>query len=112
MATKSSPDSRPHLILQPNIPPFAPPPSIHPALAAIDILEWTYQNFVSQIIILKIPIYSLQSAERLWLDSLKQINLNKGIHWLYRSFVKRLMDFQVRSGWRMRRREPVFVAAC
>ncbi|RUP51179.1 hypothetical protein BC936DRAFT_149500 [Jimgerdemannia flammicorona] len=94
MATKSSPDSRPHLILRPDIPPFTPPPSIHPALAAIDIGEWTYQRFVSQIIILKIPIDSVQSAEQLWLNSLKLITSKKEIHWLYRSFIKRLMDFQ------------------
>ncbi|RUS28555.1 hypothetical protein BC938DRAFT_481751 [Jimgerdemannia flammicorona] len=94
MATKSSPDSRPHLILRPDIPPFTPPPSIHPALAAIDIGEWTYQRFVSQIIILKIPIDSVKSAEQLWLNSLKLITSKKEIHWLYRSFIKRLMDFQ------------------
>ncbi|RUO96788.1 hypothetical protein BC936DRAFT_141446, partial [Jimgerdemannia flammicorona] len=79
MAAKPPLHSRPCFDLQPNTPPFNPPPFLHPALAAMDIKDWTYHGFASQIVILNIPVDSVQGVERLWLELLEEICSRKDI---------------------------------
>ncbi|RUP48266.1 hypothetical protein BC936DRAFT_144775 [Jimgerdemannia flammicorona] len=71
-----------------------PPTDIHPALAAININDWSYQLFVQQIIIQKIPVESVGDVERLWLDLLDDLSSRKEISRGYRSIIKRLREYQ------------------
>ncbi|RUS34620.1 hypothetical protein BC938DRAFT_479470 [Jimgerdemannia flammicorona] len=86
--------ARPSVFLTPDTPPFKPPTDIHPALAAININDWSYQLFVQQIIIQKIPVESVGDVERLWLDLLDDLSSRKEISRGYRSIIKRLREYQ------------------
>ena len=91
----AEPPSRPRFNFPPDTPPFIPPQSLHPTLATIDIRDWSYPVFASQIIILNIPVVSINSVERLWLEELENLRSRKEIYITYRSFIKQLIDFQV-----------------
>ncbi|CAG8589516.1 1858_t:CDS:2, partial [Paraglomus occultum] len=86
--------SRPFFASDDVLPPFNPPEDLHPALAAMEIKDWTYRGFMRQIIILNIPVESIQSVQRLWLEELNNLCLRKEIHLAYRAFARRLIDFQ------------------
>ncbi len=90
-----STESRPQLIIDTNTTPFTPPPDIHPALAKINVKDWSYQQFVLQIILLKIHVNSIGDIEQAWIDSLNLLGSRKEIDKKYRCFFKRLLDYQV-----------------
>ncbi|CAG8634169.1 8224_t:CDS:10 [Ambispora leptoticha] len=95
MATQHCRDSlppRPRLLK--HSPYFELTSIIHPALAAIDIKDWSYERFVSQIIVSKIRVNSVEDVEQLWLRSLKVVNSRKEIPTNYRSFIKELIEYQ------------------
>ena len=87
--------TRPYLIIDTNLPPFEPPPDTHPILAQTNIKDWSYQHFVLQIILREIFVISVNDIEREWIDSLKSLNKRKEIDKHYRSFIKKLIDYQV-----------------
>nr|CAG8651698.1 15474_t:CDS:2 [Entrophospora candida] len=89
-----SKESRPHLIIDKNTAPFTPPPNIHPALAETNIKYWSYQHFVLQVILLKIPVNSVGDVEQAWIDSLKSLAPRKDMDKKYRCFIKKLIDYQ------------------
>ncbi|CAG8518740.1 13619_t:CDS:10 [Funneliformis mosseae] len=91
MASKS----RPQLIIEDtNMGSYTLPADIHPALANINIKDWSYQQFVLQVILLKIPVNSVGDIEQAWIDSLNLLGSRKDIDIFYRSFIKRLIDYQ------------------
>ncbi|CAG8614529.1 8423_t:CDS:1, partial [Paraglomus brasilianum] len=75
----TEPPPRPSFNSYDTPPPFNP----SPALAAMDIKDRCYQGFARQIIILNIPVDSIQSVQRLWLKELKKLGSIKEIHVLY-----------------------------
>ncbi|RUS20194.1 hypothetical protein BC937DRAFT_86193 [Endogone sp. FLAS-F59071] len=84
------PSRRPRLVVPPNVPPFIPPESFHPALANIEIEDWSYQLFVLQVIISKIPINSVD-------DRLKEYQPFERLNDITESTLKNYISRSLRS---------------
>ncbi|CAG8607294.1 1385_t:CDS:2 [Paraglomus occultum] len=78
--------SRPRLIMTRNVPPFQPPPGVHPALANVNISGWSYERFTQEIILLRIPVKSVEDVERLWLGSLDDLRSRKEVRRVFGTF--------------------------